>query len=126
MQNEITTNMPQDEPRLSMGKLAVGLGLLVIGILGFTDAIDIWEPGELWHYWPLVLIFIGVANEIDALQRRRGSGGFVLIAIGTWMLIGNHEYFGLDHGSAIPVAIAIVGLGLITHALLGVQKATKS
>ena len=126
MQNEITTNMPEEQQRFSMGKLAVGLGLLVIGILGFTDAIDIWEPGELWRYWPLILIFIGVAHEVDALQRRRGSGGYVLIAIGTWLLIGNNDYFGLDHGSALPVAIAIVGLGLITHALFGVQKANKS
>ncbi|HEX8409444.1 MAG TPA: DUF5668 domain-containing protein [Thermoanaerobaculia bacterium] len=125
MQNHITTNMP-DEQRLPMGKLAVGIGLLAIGILGFTDAIDIWEPDELWRFWPLILIFVGVANEADALVRRRGSGGYVLIAIGTWLLIGNNEYFGLDHGSAIPVAIAIVGLGLITHALIGVQKANKS
>ena len=125
MQNHITTNMP-DEQRLPLGKLAVGIGLLAFGVLGFTDAVDLWEPGELWRFWPLILIFIGVANECDTLVRRRGSGGFVLIAIGTWMLIGNNEYFGLDHGSAIPIAIAIVGLGLITHALFGVQKATKS
>lgn len=125
MQNQITTNMP-DEQRLPLGKLAVGLGLLAIGILGFTDAVDIWEPGNLWEYWPLVLVFIGVANEMEALRQRRGNGGFVLIAVGTWMFIGNNEYFGLDHGSAIPVAIAVVGLGLITHALLGVQKASKS
>lgn len=125
MQNQITTSMPEAQ-HLSMGKLAVGIGLLAIGILGFTDAIDIWEPRELWRYWPLILIFIGVANEADTLVRRRGSGGFVLIAVGTWLLIGNNEYFGLDHGSAIPVAIAIVGLGLIIHALFGVQKATKS
>lgn len=125
MQNHITTNMP-DERRFPIGKLAVGIGLLAFGVLGFTDAIDLWEPDELWHFWPLILIFIGVANEIDTLQRRRGSGGYVLIAIGTWLLVGNNEYLGLDHGSAIPLGVAIVGLGLITHALFGVQKADKS
>lgn len=125
MQNQITTSIPEEQ-RLPMGKLAVGIGLLTIGILGFTEAIEIWNPRRLWRFWPLILIFIGTANEWDTLVRRRGSGGYVLIAIGTWMLVGNNEYFGLDHGSAIPVGIAIVGLGLITHALFGVQNADKS
>lgn len=104
--------------RISAGKLAGGIVLLVIGIVGFTDAIDLWDAWEVWRLWPLALIFVGVASEADALRQRRSGRGFILIAVGVWMLASTQHFFGLRMGSAMPLGIAIAGLGLVLHALV--------
>lgn len=80
---------------------------------------------ELWRYWPLLLIFIGIGQEADALRTRRDSGGIFLLAAGLWMLCGSLRLFGLDYGDAFPVGVTVAGLGLVVHALLGISDEQK-
>ena len=89
--------------------------LVAIGIAGVVQARD------LWRYWPLLLIFMGLGQEADALRTRRDGGGVFLIAVGVWMLCGSLHLFGLDYRDAFPLGVMVVGLGLITHALLGIS-----
>jgi hypothetical protein len=119
------TDTNTQPPRISAGKLLTGIALLAVGILAFTHAIDLdeWYSDQLWRYWPVFLIVIGIGAEIDTLRNRSGDGGFVLIAIGVWMLAGSLELFGLSYRSGFPLAIAVFGLGLITHSILGIEKA---
>lgn len=110
-----TTNAPA---RVPLGKLAFGIALLAGGILIFTDYMDVFDVPELWRFWPVFLIFLGVSTEIDSLRQREAGSGYILIAIGTWLLIASHRFLGLTHRTAFPVAIAIAGLGVIIHALV--------
>ena len=122
--NDITT--AGDAPaRLSAGKLVFGIILFAIGVLAFVDAIDLWEPRELWRYWPVILIVIGISNEIDTLRARRGDGGYILVAVGVWMFAATQELLGLDYVTAFPLGIAVAGLGVILHALVGVEEEKK-
>lgn len=91
------------------------MALLTVGVAGVMDS------REIWRYWPLLLIFIGLGQEADALRTRRGDGGVFLIAIGVWMLAGSLRLFGLDYGDAFPLAIVVVGLGLVAHSLLRID-----
>ncbi|HVG25691.1 MAG TPA: hypothetical protein VND45_16160 [Thermoanaerobaculia bacterium] len=102
--------------RISLGKLIAGAGLLALGIAGALD----WR--EIWRWWPLLLICLGVAREAEVLRTRRGDSGFILIAIGVWMLAGSLRLFGLDYRDAFPLAIVVAGIGLITHSLLGIER----
>lgn len=122
--NDIQTTtgaQPEPESRISAGKLVFGIALLAVGILTFVDAIDVWEPRELWRYWPVILIVLGVSQEIDVIRTRKGDGGYILIAIGVWMLAGSQEFLGLSYRSAFPLGVVVAGLGVILHALLGVE-----
>jgi hypothetical protein len=112
------TNTTTTGDRIPIGKLAVGIALLLVGILSFTDYIDAFDAHELWRFWPVLLIFIGVSTEVDALRQRRSSGGYIVAAVGVWLLVANQHIFGLSHRSAMPLGIAVVGLGLIVHALV--------
>lgn len=104
---------------MNTSKLVFGLLLLFAGVAGFLDAIGVWEVGSLWSWWPLGLIAIGLANEITALsQRRSDGGGTVMIAIGAWLLISTHHFFGLNHRTAFPVGVVIFGLGILLHAIV--------
>ena len=124
--NDIITRPATEEPaRISAGRLVFGIVLFAIGVLAFVDAIDLWEPRELWRWWPLFLIVIGLSNEYDTLRTRRGEGGYVLIAVGVWLLAGSQEFLGLSYATAFPLGIAVAGLGMILHALLGVRSGDK-
>ncbi len=104
------------ERRVSTGQLVFGLALIALGLASFLDSIDLVEIGRVGRYWPLILILIGVTSEIDALQSRKGGGGYFLIAIGVWFLAGR-ELFGLSYRTAFPLAVVVVGAGLTLHAL---------
>lgn len=107
-----------NDQRISLGKLAFGIALLLFGILSFTDVLDLIDLREIWRWWPAVLIFIGLSSEIDSLRARKSDGGYILVAVGVWMLAANLHWFGLRMRSAMPLGIAVVGLGVILHALI--------
>jgi len=111
-----------NEKRISAGKLVVGLVLLVIGVTTFLETIDVWDSSSLWSYWPLILIAIGGANELDAIRRRKSDGSYILLGIGVWMLAGSFGIFGLSWGEAFPLAIVIAGLGVLLHAVIDKEK----
>jgi hypothetical protein len=103
---------------MNAGKLMTGLVLLTIGILGFLDAIDVLDTNNLWRYWPVILIVIGAANELEALRARKSDGSFILIAVGVWLLAGTQRLFGLSFGHAMPLGIVVVGLAVLLHAIV--------
>ena len=103
---------------IPFGQIAFGLALLAVGILSFTDWTDLMDIRDLWRWWPAVLIFIGVSTEIDSLRARKSDGGYIIAAIGVWLLAANLHWFGLRTRSAMPLGIAVIGLGIILHALV--------
>ena len=118
MDNTTTNTTTSTDSRIPLGKLAVGIALLLVGLFSFTDYMNLLDLREMWRFWPVFLIFIGVSSEFDALRQRKDSGGHLLVAIGVWMLVANHRFWGLNHRTAFPLAIAVVGLGVILHALV--------
>ena len=103
---------------MNAGKLTAGLALLAIGVLALIDSLDVWNAREAWRYWPVIFIAIGVANEFDALRKRKSENGYVLIGIGAWFLAGFQHWFGLSVGRAFPIFVIVVGLGVLLHALV--------
>jgi hypothetical protein len=123
---QTTTNNPTiADKRIPAGKVAFGLALLFIGIISFTDAIDVWEPGEIWRLWPLLPIVVGVATEADALRARRDDSGYLILGFGVWMLAANQQFMDLNYVSAMPLGIAVAGLGLVVHALVDLPATKK-
>lgn len=101
-----------------MHKLVFGLLLVGFGIVAFLGTVDLWNSWMPFGLLPLALVALGLASEADAFRARRSSGGAILVAIGVWLLIGNHDLFGLSHRTAFPVAVAVVGLFMTLHALV--------
>jgi hypothetical protein len=110
--------MESTERRVPADKLVIGVALIVVGIAGTLTALDILQFRDAGRLWPLILIIIGLGTEAEALRNRREGGGWILIAIGTWFLVGNFHLFGLSHGRALPIAAIIAGAAIALHALV--------
>ena len=103
---------------MNAGKFTAGLILLAVGILGFFETLHIYDTRHLWHYWPLILIAIGVSNEVEALRVRKSDGSFIMIGIGVWMLAGTQHWLGLSVARAMPLGIVVIGLAILLHAII--------
>jgi hypothetical protein len=125
MDNDTPTNTTEPQGGIAAGKLVFGLILLAIGILTFADFTHVIDYSEIWRYWPVLLILAGIGHEIDALRERRSGGGFVLMAIGTWLLVSQNRIFGLHYRSALPLALTVAGLGMVVHAIIDIPRPRK-
>ncbi|WP_229458566.1 LiaF transmembrane domain-containing protein [Massilia glaciei] len=90
------------------GLLLVGLGaaifLHIIGYLHFWD---------LWHYWPLVLVVIGVNKMIGFPTARHFTSGLWTLFIGVWLFFTFEGLFGLTLKNSWPFVIIAYGIGMI-------------
>lgn len=117
--------MDSTRPQVPIDKLVIGLVLVAVGLTGFLQAIDLIHIRAVWRLWPVILIVIGIGSEAEAIRNRKSSGGWVLLAIGTWFLVGNFHLFGLSHGQAMPVAVVVAGAVIAMHALIDRPEAPK-
>jgi len=89
--------------------VAMAGGLLLLDNLGLIDARD---ARHFFQFWPLALILFGLSR----VQQSRGGGrglGFILIFVGTWLLLAS---LGVAHVSTDllwPVLILLLGVNLI-------------
>lgn len=103
--------------RVPLAKLLWGVVLIVLGILFTLDNADIIDVGDYWRFWPVILIAMGVAKFTQPEGSERRGSGVWLIMIGSWLLVGSLELFGLDYGTSWPLLIVAVGVSIIWQAL---------
>ncbi|HEX9984831.1 MAG TPA: DUF5668 domain-containing protein [Thermoanaerobaculia bacterium] len=115
-------NEPDYRRHLDLAKLCAGAVMLLIGGLAFLDSIDVIDIASPWRWWPLILIGVGAASEIDAIRNRRSSGGFALMGTGIWLLIASQQLLGFTYRTGFPLLVVFVGLGMIVHAFTDLPK----
>lgn len=109
----------EDKPHFSSQKLVFGLVLIALGALAFVDAVDLWNPRVFWpRIWPLGLLVLGLAGEIDAIRARQSDGSAFLVGLGVWFIAASFDVFGLTWRTAFPLGVAVVGLFMTLHAVI--------
>ena len=98
------------EKPINAGALAAGLGLVALGLLFLFDRFQIVDVHNLLrHYWPLIIVFIGVVR----LLRNRIWHGLWLIVVGLWLQIATLHLFGMTFSSSWPLLLIALGAGMI-------------
>ncbi len=97
------------------GGLFPGVVLIVVGIIFLLERTDLKSMPQLWRFWPLFLIWIGLVQLIKPAGGQRSI--FVLL-IGIWLQISTLELFGLDFSNSWPLAIIAVGASFVFDSLL--------
>lgn len=98
-----------DRQKLIWGAILVTVGTVLT--LGNFDLVDL---RQIWRFWPLILIAVGIGKLFDPKEL---SSGFTSIGFGCWFLIGNFRLFGLTYRESWPIILIFAGVGIVITAL---------
>jgi hypothetical protein len=91
--------------------------MISAGILLFLDNIGLFHFGNIWQYWPVALIAVGVSKLFEC----RGAGGMVwggmMIVAGGCFLLSNLGLMHVGFDVIWPLALVAFGVLMLTNAL---------
>ncbi len=95
-------------------RLFLGLVFIAAAVFFLLNNLGILQVEQPWRFWPLILIALGVARFL----RPRGShglwGGFLLTALGVWLLFGNLGFWTLRLRHFFwPMVLLLLGARLV-------------
>ncbi len=100
--------------RHGYGTAILGLGVLTLGAVLLLDNFGIVAADNLYDYWPVFLILVGVSHFVRPEGSRRVFAGLVWIAIGGIVLLSNLAYIAFDIWDLWPVVLLIIGGSLVS------------
>lgn len=99
------------EGRVNAGRIIFGLFIAWLGTLFILERMGILEIGNIFRFWPVIFILAGVSK----LFRSGGaglSGGILLIALGTALLMGSLDIVDWDWRLLWPAFLVFAGLAM--------------
>jgi predicted membrane protein len=103
-----TSHRPLFTPRLILG-----LAVMLLGTALFLDNLDWIDLDQYFHFWPMLLIALGVLKIWSA---RSGFGrwvGMLLTVAGGWLLLYELGYVRMDLTRLWPLALVLFGVHLV-------------
>lgn len=101
----------------SAGSMVIGFYLLALGALLMADNFGYDIPGEIWSYWPFLIIGLGLVQLLWPSRAEERSGGFWMLASGVYAWLSLWNLFGLDWGSAWPIFLVAGGVSIVFKGL---------
>jgi hypothetical protein len=90
-----------------------GLLLIFVGGAVLFDRLGYFDAEPLWHYWPLLLVVIGVNQTIGYPSPREFGNGMWTVFIGLWLFAVFENLFGLTFRNSWPLFILAWGVKLV-------------
>jgi hypothetical protein len=95
------------------GALVVVAGAaLQLDTLGWVDV----EWREIWRFWPLLLVAVGVGMMVQKGGRDNVFGGALIASLGAYFLASNFHLIRFDLWELWPLAVILLGLAMIRKA----------
>jgi predicted membrane protein len=124
---EVPTNAPgsgsaaadRAAPPRSTGRLVAGAILLFLGALFLLDNFGILDAGDVFHYWPLILVGIGLTRLLAPCRPQERIGGIVTLIVGLAFLLRAFGVPWFRLRMVWPALLVAVGVALIWQALRG-------
>lgn len=99
--------------RVNGGKVALGAGLVVIGVALLVEPLG---AGDAWRFWPLLLVAVGVGKLVSPGADGRRAGLWEL-GIGGAFLLQNFRIAPLHQ--TWPIVFVLIGADIAADALHG-------
>ena len=102
--------------RRQISRLVGGVLLLLVGALFVLQNLGFVRAGRIGDYWPLLLVWIGLARMAT---RRQFASGLVLFLLGVFFQLERLDVVWVPMRLFWPFLLIAIGFGLILDALIG-------
>jgi hypothetical protein len=103
-------------------QLVWGILLIAVGCVLLLERADIIEIdlniGQLWRYWPWLLVISGVTKIIPPTTPRYFLGGMWEIFFAGWWYVSFNRIWGWGFGETWPALVIAAGFGMLLRPLL--------
>jgi hypothetical protein len=105
-----------DSPRFR-GSLVAGTILLAVGFIFLLNNFDFIYLGPVTHFWPLIIIAIGITKFFTADHPAEYRKGAWWVMMGFWFLISTLHLFGFSFHNSWPILLIVLGINSLWRAL---------
>jgi hypothetical protein len=99
-------------PGIIMAVLIIGLGVLL-----FLDNFGVFRIHNVWRFWPIVLIGLGISKIFDCRGEAGRLWAGMMIAVGVLFLLDNTGLVHIGWNLVWPLALVGFGITLLVNAL---------
>jgi predicted membrane protein len=103
-------------PRLS-GRMIAGSLLILFGFLFLLDNFGVIDAGDVFQFWPLVLVGIGTWKVMESREGGQRAPGVILIAIGLFLQLQMLDLVDWSFRDVWPVVLMALGALLLWRGL---------
>jgi hypothetical protein len=102
------------------GGMIIGLAVITVGVLFLLRNVGVLYFDDIWQYWPVILIVIGISKLANTHSASQVTSGLLIGGIGTVFLLKNLGYIYGDIWEYIwPGVLIAVGLAILVKHLEG-------
>ena len=95
-----------------------GLLLMLFGLVLLLDQLDVFDIKRLWHYWPLLLVVVGLNKMIGYPTARDFTSGLWITFVGLWLFVTFEGLFGLTFYNSWPIFIIVSGITMLVEPVI--------
>jgi predicted membrane protein len=107
-------------------KVIIGLVVICAGILFLLENLGVVIGINIWDFWPVALILIGLSHISRPSETRQGFSGAIFIIVGVLFLLNNLDIMFFDIGTFWPIIVILLGIAILKDAVWGSHKVPSS
>lgn len=95
-----------------------GLIIVLIGVVLLLDRMGYVRAGNVFDYWPLLLVAIGLGKVVSSRHSGGQVSGIIIATIGIVIFCQRQGYISLDWSVIWPVILIVIGLSALAKAFM--------
>jgi hypothetical protein len=99
--------------------MVMGGIFILVGCLLLLQQLDVFYVGSVWHFWPFIIVAVGVTKIVNAAHPMETGAGIWLIFLGLWLFVSIQHVYGLSFQDTWPAMIIALGCSMIWKSYFG-------